>query len=100
MRARETTYFVTSVTLGRRAFLQANAQILCDTLIQYRDASNYLLHAFVVMPNHFHALITPGPEISLEKCMLLIKGGSSHRMAKRGVWQKGFNQQGVRDANG
>jgi putative transposase len=100
MRTRETTYFVTSVTEGRRNYLQANAQIVCEALLQYRDAGNYLLHAFVVMPNHFHALITPGPEIALEKCTQLIKGGSSRRMAKGKIWQKGFNQQGVRDANG
>jgi REP element-mobilizing transposase RayT len=33
--------------------------------IRYRDGSSYALHAFVVMANHVHLLITPLEEVSI-----------------------------------
>ena len=98
MRQNETTYFVTSVTLGRRNIFQGNAAVLCETMMHYRKEGHYALHGFVVMPDHFHALITPSPEIALERCVQFIKGGSAHRIGRGKIWQKGFNQQGVRDS--
>jgi putative transposase len=51
------------------------------------------LHAFVIMPDHFHALITPAPDVSLEKSMQFIKGGFSFRLkSKLDTWMKGFNE--------
>jgi putative transposase len=45
------------------------------------------------MPEHFHALITPAPEISLEKAMQFIKGGFSFRLkSKQDVWMRSFNE--------
>ena len=44
------------------------------------------------MPEHFHALITPAPEVSLEKAMQFIKGGFSFRFkSKLDVWMRSFN---------
>jgi len=34
------------------------------------------------MPDHFHLLITPAHEVSLEKAVQLIKGGFSFRAKK------------------
>ena len=54
------TYMVTSETWCRRALFPAEpwATLLIGTLYHCRE-SGYLLHAFVVMPDHFHVLITP-----------------------------------------
>jgi putative transposase len=50
------------------------------------------------MPDHLHALITPGDEISLERVMQFIKGGFSFRLHARGpVWQASFSNHRVRD---
>ena len=50
------------------------------------------------MPDHVHALLTPAPQISLEKVMQLIKGGFSYRLKFRGpVWQESFTNHRVRD---
>jgi len=38
------------------------------------------LHAFVVMPEHVHLLLTPAPEVALEKVAQLIKGVFSFRL--------------------
>jgi len=54
------------------------------------------------MPNHFHLLITPGENTSLEKAIQLVKGGFSHEFHKeRGnrmeIWQVGFHDWTIRD---
>jgi putative transposase len=97
------TYMVTSSTWERRALFRAEpwARLLSDTLYHYRGTA-YLLHEFVIMPDHFHALITP--QTSLEKAVQFIKGGFSHRAKKElgsniEVWQKGFQDHRIRDAN-
>jgi len=49
------------------------------------------------MPDHFHALITPAPEVSLEKAMQFIKGGFSFRLkSKLDVWMRSFNESQIR----
>jgi putative transposase len=63
----------------------------------YRRQGHYKLHAFVVMPDHIHLLLTPQGE-TIERVMGLIKGGSSHRLACKGpVWQRGFSDHRIRD---
>ncbi len=89
------TYFVTAVTAQRRSLFQvtANAELLQRTILEYRSQGRFLLHAFVIMPEHFHALITPAPEVSLEKAVQFIKGGFSFRLkSKLEVWMRSFNE--------
>jgi REP-associated tyrosine transposase len=86
---------VTAVTAQRRSLFQvtANAELLQRTILAYRSQGRFLLHAFVIMPEHFHALITPAPEVSLEKAMQLIKGGFSFRLKSNlDVWMRSFNE--------
>lgn len=56
------TYLVTAVTAQRRSLFQvtATAELLQRTILDYRSQGKFLLHAFVIMPDHFHALITAG----------------------------------------
>ena len=98
--ARPGTYFVTAATHNRRRLFQvpATAEHLLDTLQHYRRERHYLLHAFVVMPDHIHLLLTPR-NITLEGAMQLIKGGFSHRLASHlPVWQRGFTDHRIRNA--
>jgi putative transposase len=97
------TYMVTSSTWERRALFQAEpwARLLVDTLCRYRQSA-YLLHEFVIMPDHFHALVTS--QTSLEKAVQFIKGGFSYRAKKElgshmEIWQKGFQDHRIRDAS-
>ena len=92
------TYLVTTVTAERRSLFQvtATAELLLNTILDYRTQGKFLLHAFVIMPDHFHALITPAPDVSLEKAMQFIKGGFSFRLkSKRDVWMRSFNESQV-----
>jgi|SRR5579872_2192534 len=97
------TYMITSSTWGRRSLFSREvwANLLIDTLYRYRGSA-YLLHEFVIMPDHIHVILTP--TTSLEKAVQLIKGGFSYRAKKElgsnmDVWQKGFSDHRVRDAS-
>ena len=92
------TYFVTAVTAQRHSLFQvtATAQLFLQTILDYRGQGRFLLHAFVIMPDHFHALITPASDVSLEKAMQFIKGGFSFRpKRKQDVWMRSFNESQI-----
>ena len=89
---------MTAVTAGRRSLFQvkATAELLERTILDYRSQGKFLLHAFVIMPDHFHALITPAPGVSLEKAVQFIKGGFSFRLkSKLDVWMRSFNESQI-----
>ncbi|HEY2823788.1 MAG TPA: transposase [Candidatus Acidoferrum sp.] len=99
------TYFVTTNAYqGVAVFRVAEiAQIFVTKLYKYRQKGNYLLHEFVLMPNHLHLLLTPSSTTTLEKAMNLIKGGSSHeihriRKSESPIWQSGFHESRVTSA--
>jgi len=79
--ASERTFFVTSSTWGKCGLLQSAraAKLFIDVLYHYRKQQKYLLHEFVVMPDHFHLLLTVGAEMTVEKAVQLIKGGFAFR---------------------
>ena len=98
------TFFITSVTQGRRAILQSAkmAQLLMDVLQENRTKGRFLLHEFVVMPDHFHLLITPAEDVSLEKAVQYIKGGFSFRARKElafngEIWERSFTNHRIKD---
>jgi putative transposase len=94
------TYFVSSQTAERKPFFRHErwAELFLNVLEHYR--ASYLLHAYVLMPDHIHLLLSPLE--SLEKAMQNIKGGFSFRVKKElgwqgEVWQKGFSDHRIRD---
>jgi len=77
--------------------------LFIDTLSHYRREHRFLLHEFVIMPDHFHLLLTP-TGITLERAMQFIKGGFSYRVRKElglnlEVWDRGYVDHRIRDAN-
>jgi putative transposase len=99
------TFFVTAVTWQRRALFTAEpmAHLFLDILERYRDQRRFLIHEFVLMPNHVHLLLTPESDVSLEKAVQLVKGGFSFRCKRElgcnaEVWQEGFTEHRVKDA--
>jgi putative transposase len=95
------TFFITSVTAQRRTLFQRDAasDLLVDVFQHYRSQGKYLLHEFVIVPDHIHVLISPAPEISLEKAVQFIKGGFSFRLKSRiPVWQPSFTNHRIRDS--
>lgn len=98
------TYFTTTTTFQRRCIfvVESYARLFLKTLYHYRREGRFQLHAFVVMPDHVHLLITPASDITLERAMQFIKGGYSHavglEISHREIWQKGFTDHRIRNA--
>src|ERR1700744_1331341 len=85
------TFFITTVTANRRRLFQveSNANIFLSVIEQNLSKTRLQIHAFVVMPDHIHLLLTPAKNVSLEKAMQFIKGGFSFQLkSKSKVWQK------------
>jgi putative transposase len=97
-------YFVTASTFQKRNLFQPErmARLFVDVLFHYRRQGKFLLHEFVLMPDHFHVLLTPTE--TLERALQLIKGGFSFRARKElgfggEIWQKSFYDRRVRDVH-
>ena len=98
------TFFVTSSIAGKRNLLQSDrsAGLFVRVLYDYRAQGRFRLHEFVVMPDHFHLLLTVGCELTVEKAMQFIKGGFAFRAGRElgfraPVWQKGFSEIRILD---
>ncbi len=96
------TYFITASTYRKKILFQSErmARLFVEVLFHYREREKYSLHEFVLMPDHFHLLITP--IFTLEKALQLIKGGFSYRAKKElgfggEVWEHSFYDHRVRD---
>ncbi|MGB8733683.1 MAG: transposase [Candidatus Sulfotelmatobacter sp.] len=95
-------YFITASTFQKRNILQSErmAGLFVTVLFHYRGRNKYLLHEFVVMPDHFHLLMSPCE--TLERAMQLIKGGFSFRARKdlgfaHEIWQSSYYDRRARD---
>ena len=93
------TFYVTSSTFGKKFFLQSEraAQLFLQVLYEYRRQGKFRLHEFVVMPSHFHLLLTVDAEISIEQAVQFIKGGFAFRAGRElgfrsAIWQRGFSE--------
>ena len=98
------TYFVTTKAWQSVSVFQVQetADVVVRKILEYRGRGEYLLHEFVLMPDHLHLILTPTESVSLEKAVQLIKGGSSHeihrvRGSKLQIWQPSFHESRVTD---
>jgi putative transposase len=78
------------------------AKLFLETVSHYRNDGKYALHEFVLMPDHFHLLLTPSQGVPLEHVMQLIKGGFSYRVGKElelkmEIWERGYIDHRIRD---
>jgi len=65
------TFFITSSIAGKRNLLQSDrlAQLFIRVLYEYRAQSRFRLHEFVVMPDHFHLLLTVDSGMTIERAV-------------------------------
>ena len=99
------TFFVTSSIAEKRNLLQSNrsAGLFISVLYDYRARRKFRLHEFVVMPDHFHLLLSVDYGMTIERAVQFIKGGFAFRAGRElgfgaPVWQKGFSEVRVLDA--
>lgn len=101
-RRKLSTYAITITTHQRHRLFQrtANADLMVATLFRYRDQGKFALHAFAIMPDHLHVLITPAIDQSTARSVQLIKGGFSfavRTLFSGEVWQAGYHEHRIRD---
>jgi putative transposase len=102
MRQRSQTYAITSSTYqGKHVFQRTSiAELFIATLFRYRDSGKFKLHGFAVMPEHVHILLTPAPDVTIERSAQLIKGGFSFAIRKDypgEVWHEGYYAYRITD---
>jgi REP element-mobilizing transposase RayT len=94
-------YFLTVVCWERRPLFR-NFEIACDAsraLSETRLWRDSDLLAWVVMPDHWHALVALGTSEHLSKLVQRVKTVTSARIGARTrapVWQPGFHDRALR----
>jgi putative transposase len=104
IRQKQSTYAITISTSQQHRHFQrtAHVELFIATIFRYRDGGKFKLHAFAVMPDHVHILITPAIDQSTSRCIQLIKGGYSHavrELTSAEVWHSGYHEHRIRDAD-
>ena len=96
-------YFVTARTLQRRPLFRDRwaARLFLQELQGCREELGFLLLSFVVMPDHVHLVVVPGPGADLPRIMQHVKGrfARTFNLARGGtgaVWQARFYESAVR----
>ncbi len=96
------TFFITSRTQTPIFQTERSAELFLDVMQSYRRQHKFLLHAFVVMPDHFHIILTPSEGVTLERSVQYLKGGFSFRAKRelaiqREIWQPKYHDRRIRD---
>ncbi len=100
IRQKLSTYAITISTFQQHRHFQksANAELFLTILFRYRHDGRFLLHGFVVMPDHVHILLTPAIDVSTAKAVQFIKGGYSHAVhSQASIWHSGYHEHRIRD---
>lgn len=103
IRQKSSIYAITILTFQRHAHFQrpANAELFITTLFRYRDQEKFKLHAFAIMHDHVHILLTPAIDLSTPRCIQLLKGGYSFTVRKQSpgeIWHSGYHEHRIRSA--
>ncbi len=100
------TYFITIGAHLKRNLFQRDgvAELMVATFLKCRDAGEFELHEYVVMPNHVHLLLSINAQQRLGLVVQVIKVGFSHSLRQNGimvrtVWEERCHHRCVRDNN-
>jgi putative transposase len=107
------TYFFTVNALQRHGndLLTRHIDLLREVIRQVRRAHPFVIHGWVVLPDHLHCVIElPSGDSDFALRLRLIKGGFSKRLpatewrsamrvarGERGVWQRRYWEHLIRD---
>ena len=96
------TFFITSRTQTPLFQTERSSELFLEVVQSYRRQNKFLLHAFVIMPDHFHIILTPSEGVTLERSIQYLKGGFSFRAKKelsieREIWQAKYHDRRIRD---
>ncbi|MBI5527625.1 MAG: transposase [Deltaproteobacteria bacterium] len=94
------TFFITVCTAERQTIL--TTEPLCGVLVSFletlKDTNDGPVHAYVVMPDHLHVLLSGSDDVI--SWMRWFKARVTFHAKKKGcageIWQRGFYDEGVR----
>jgi len=96
-------YILTAVTYKRKPFFSdlRNARTVIHAMRFLHHERRVASMAFVVMPDHFHWLITPYPGYSLASLMHSLKSWTANQLSRRyaistPVWQPAYHDRALR----
>jgi putative transposase len=97
-------YFVTTVVKNRKDLLRdlAVCSLIIEDLKFYRKKHGFLLHGYVIMPDHLHILISAQGNATISQIMHDLKSHTAQEinltLGRQGpFWQEGFYDHIVRD---
>jgi putative transposase len=73
---------------------------MVQIILRYRQHSQYLLHGFVVLPDHMQLILTPTD--TLERAIQCLKGGFSFAIRdqiQEEIWEQGYEEHCILDAD-
>ncbi|NMB88409.1 MAG: hypothetical protein GYA17_08600 [Chloroflexi bacterium] len=94
--ARNQLYFLTGVTYQRRKWFATpdHARLLITILQNYQEYYRFHVHAYVVMPDHYHMVLETGPEKTLSQILHAFHSFTATEinragggMVKERIWQ-------------
>ncbi len=108
------SYYLTIVTHGRNPILIENIELLRESFRVSRKKYDYRIDAIVILPEHFHMIITPKKSMDYPKIVRAIKyyfskhcnekyyaymeqSKSRNLRGSKPIWQKRFYEHTIRD---
>ena len=97
-------YFVTTVVKDRKKLLlnENICALILEDLEFYRKKHQFLLHAYVIMPDYLHLLLSLRGNGNISKIMHDFKSHTAQQInrtlrRKGALWQEGFYDHVIRD---
>ncbi len=103
LRVADKIFFITcNLQSGRRELDDQDFAMILKVIEESRSKQGFLFCGYVLMPDHWHALIFPRFPLTISKVMERIKSASSGRLNRRASnnghnWQHQFWDRFVRD---
>jgi len=108
------SYFITVVTHKRNPILIENIELLRQSFKESKIKYDYDINAIIILPDHFHMILTPKHAEEYPKIISSIKrhftrhcpehyythltqSSSRHRRGTKAVWQKRFYEHTMRN---
>jgi putative DNA methylase len=87
---------------GASHLAKPNIAAMVESALLFFDGSRYQLHAWAIMPNHVHVLLTPKPDESLPGILHSLKSFTANRANKLigssgAFWQREYFDRLVKD---
>lgn len=100
------THFVSASTFHHKRLFQNHkyGELLTETLMQFRQRNELLLHDYVIMPDHVHLLFSLPPGTKAEAAVKRLQKAFAESLEREfryggEVWRKGFEHEEVQSAD-